>query len=226
VEDGLNLDDGAIALVQFTVAAGLSNSFVVYPSVTGASEDEVSLEFTASRATGLAYVIVTDPRNPATIESVKVSEFSVGGAECKVQRLNIDAGRTRVRLSNCGFTPDYEYFAHVYVERWGASLSDSRNDGELAAPVRFSVARSDQSASARIFVDDSVEPGGRYVYQVRAVNAIGVGEASMGRRRLPLQLRLQLLASRPSPLRARRQSGWHGLRRPIMERSSPATRFL
>jgi hypothetical protein len=180
VEDGFNLDDGAIAFVPFTVAAGLSNSFVVYPSVTGASEDEVSIQFTASRATGLAYVIVADPRNPATIESVKVNEFSVGGAECKVQRLTIDAGRTRVRLRNCGFTPDYEYFVHVYVERWGASLSDSRNDGELAAPVRFSVARSTQSASARLFVDDSVEPGGKYVYQVRAVNAIGVGEASMG----------------------------------------------
>jgi hypothetical protein len=180
VEDAFNLDDGAVALIPFTIAAGLSNSFVVYPKVSGASEDEVSLEFTASRAIGLAFVMVTDPRNPATIESVKVSEFSVGGAACKVQRMNIDAGRTRVRLSNCGFTPDYEYFAHVYVERWGASLSDSRNDGELAAPVRFSVARSEQAASARIFVDDSVEPGGKYVYQVRAVNSIGVGEASMG----------------------------------------------
>merc|ERR1719424_2171141 len=111
---------------------------------------------------------------------MKVGQFSVGGHSCKIQRLTIDASRTNIRLSDCGFTPEYTYFLQVYVERWGASLSESMNDGELAAPVPFNIARGAQAASARLFVDDTVERGGRYVYQVRAVNSIGVGEASMG----------------------------------------------
>jgi hypothetical protein len=180
VEDDLGLNDGAVAFVPFSVQEGLTNSFVAYPIVTGATEDEVSLEFTASAPKGLAYVMVTDPRSPASMDTMKVGQFSVGGHSCKIQRLTIDASRTNIRLSDCGFTPEYTYFLQVYVERWGASLSDSMNDGELAAPVPFSIARGAQAASARLFVDDTVEPGGRYVYQVRAVNSIGVGEASMG----------------------------------------------
>ena len=72
----------------------------------------------------------------------------------------------------------YTYHAHVYVERWAASQADSLSDGELAAPLKFEVDRS-STPGTRSFVDDAVEPGVPYVYQVRAVNSIGVGEPSL-----------------------------------------------
>ncbi|CAE7671664.1 Fndc3a [Symbiodinium sp. CCMP2592] len=180
IEDMAGMDDGQLSSVQLIVPSSVSNYFVETPSVLGnVTSDGVTLSFNAHAASGMAwgFVLEVGSASIASSTEAKLAQNSVGGAGCKPLEVPIDNTRQSMLFTDCDLVPGQTYRAVVYVEATATSVSavDGVWQGvDLTVPLLEAL----EDPLARQFQDLQVQSGQDYVYHVRAVNFIGVGQPS------------------------------------------------
>jgi len=176
VEDMNGLNDGSMANILTVVPSSISNFFVEVPlPVSNVTSDGVTLGFTAYAASGMAWAMVLEVgTQPASAAEAKLLQNSVGGAGCKPSEMLIDNSRQSLELDDCDLVPGHSYQALVYVEAAVGGVAGVWSTVPIMAPLVEEV----EDPLARTYTDLGVSSGEDYVYNVRAVNFIGVGQPS------------------------------------------------
>ncbi|CAE6964010.1 Fndc3a [Symbiodinium natans] len=177
VEDMGGLDDGQVSSVQMMVASSVSNYFVENPAPLGnVTSDGMILTFNAYASSGMAwgFVLEVGSANVASSKEAKLAQNSVGGAGCKPSEVPIDNSRQSMLFTDCDLVPGQTYRAVVYVEALVTTTAGVWQGVDISAPLLAPI----EDPLARQHQDLQVQSGQDYVYHVRAVNFIGVGQPS------------------------------------------------
>jgi len=186
VEDMSGLNDGTVYSIRTVVPAVTSNYFIEVPTpistvtADGAqtvTTDGVTVAYTAYAAAGRAWAMILEvaTSSPASSKEVMLGQHSVGGAGCKPSEMLIDNSRQSLQLKDCSLIPGQCYNVIVYVEAAVGGVEGVWSSVEILVPLAEAI----QDPLARNYSDLTVQPGQDYVYHVRAVNFIGVGQPSL-----------------------------------------------
>eukprot|EP00930_Biecheleria_cincta_P038762 TRINITY_DN26639_c0_g1_i1.p1 TRINITY_DN26639_c0_g1~~TRINITY_DN26639_c0_g1_i1.p1 ORF type:complete len:4930 (+),score=584.21 TRINITY_DN26639_c0_g1_i1:1092-14792(+) len=180
VEDTHGHADGTLTSVATVVPTASSNYFTDLPSVVGsATSDGVTVQYTANNRSGYAWAMMLEPgaADVASVEAMKLGQYSLGGPGCKPSAIPINNSQQRVLLSNCALTQGQTYRVSVYVEGWSPDdgIQGVWHTTDVPVPLSPEV----RGALARNWTDRGVALGQDHVYHVRAMNWIGVGQVSL-----------------------------------------------
>lgn len=200
VEDMAGLNDGTVYNILTVVPATTSNYFIEVPTpVSAIAADGVTLAYTAYAAAGRAWAMILEvaTSSPTTSKEVKLGQYSVGGPGCKPSEMIIDNSRQSLQLTDCSLIPGQSYNVIVYIEEVVGDVEGVWSSVEITVPLTAAV----EDPLARSYSDLTVQPGQDYVYHVRAVNFIGVGQpspasASIRAGNVPAAPALPIIASR------------------------------